>query len=98
MDKDSLQQTTLNIPADVADAVEVFLYTNLSTIISPTPSVLLTPNFQAGLLIALNSVGIRHNLGLANDLKDVLDAFIVANAGIISISTTTATVTPTETV
>lgn len=88
MDKELLPQATSGIPPDVADGLEVFLYTNLSTIISPTPSVLLTPDFQAGLLITLNDVGIRHNIGLSNDLKDVLDVFIVANARIISISTT----------
>jgi hypothetical protein len=84
MDKELLQQTTKYIPPDISDGLEVFLYTNLSSIISPTPSVLLTPSFQAGLLIALNDVGIRHNLGLAKDLKDVLDVFIVANASKIS--------------
>jgi len=88
MDKDLLQKTTSNIPPDIIDGLEVFLYTNLSTIISPTPSVLLTPSFQAALQVALNDVGIRHHAGLANDLKDVLDAFIVENARIISISTT----------
>jgi len=88
MDKEVLQQTTSGIPPDVVDGLEVFLYKNLSTIISPTPSVLLTPAFQAALQIALNDVGIRHHIGLANDLKDVLDAFIVENARIISISTT----------
>lgn len=88
MDKELLQQTTSNIPPDILDGLEVFLYTNLSTIISPTPSVLLTPSFQAALQIALNDVGIRHHVGLANDLKDVLDAFIIENARIISISTT----------
>jgi len=88
MDKELLQQTTSDIRPDIADGLEVFLYTNLSTIISPTPSVLLTSEFQAGLLIALNDVGIRHNIGLADDLKDVFDAFIVENAKIIFINTT----------
>ena len=50
--------------------------------------MLLTPGFQAALQIALNDVGIRHHVGLANDLRDVLDAFIIENARIISISTT----------
>jgi hypothetical protein len=63
------------------------LYTNLSTIISPNPSVLLTPAFQAALQVALNDVGIGHNVGLAKDLKDVLDIFITTNAATISVST-----------
>jgi hypothetical protein len=87
MDKALLQQAALDIRPDVADALEVFLYTNLSTIISPTPSVLLTPAFQAALQVALNDVGIGHNIGLAKDLKDVLDVFITTNAATISVST-----------
>lgn len=88
MDKKLLRKATPDIRPDVADALEVFLYTNLSAIISPTPSVLLTPAFQAGLQVALNDVGIRHSIGLSKDLKDVLDVFILANAEIISVDTT----------
>ena len=88
MDKELVQQTSLDIRPDVADALEVFLYTNLSTIISPTPSTLLTPAFQAGLQVALNDVGIRHNIGLSKDLKDILDVFIVTDVNAIVISTT----------
>ncbi len=73
---------------DVVDTLEVFLYTNLDTIMSPTRAVVLTPSFQAALVIALNDVGIRHHLGLAKDLKDILDVFIVTNAGAISTGTT----------
>ena len=88
MDKKLLRKATPDIRPDVADALEVVLYTNLSAIISPTPSVLLTPIFQAGLQVALNDVGIRHNIGVSKDLKDVLDVFILANAEIISVDTT----------
>jgi len=88
MDKELLQQATSDIGPDVADALEVFLYTNLSTIISPTPSVLLTPAFQASLQAALNDVGIGHNIGLAKDLKDILDVFILTNINIIAVDTT----------
>lgn len=83
-----LQQAILDLGPDVADALEVFFYTNLSAIISPNPSILLTPAFQAALQSALNDIGIRHNIGLANDLKDVLDVFITDNASIIAVSTT----------
>ena len=86
MDKEFLRQTTPGLPHDVADTVEVFLYRNLSAIISPTPSVLLTPVFQAGLQAALNHVGTGYNVGLAKDLKEILDVFIVTNAGVISVS------------
>ncbi|SFM35015.1 hypothetical protein [Pelosinus propionicus] len=88
MENDLFQQTVINIGPDVVDAVEVFLYRNLSAIISPNPSIILTPTFRAALQVALNDIGIRHNIGLADDLKDILDIFITDNAGIISVSTT----------
>lgn len=88
MENDLLQPLVSNIGPDVVDAIEVFLYRNLSAIIAPDPSMILTPAFQAALQVALNDVGIRHNIGLADDLKDVLDVFITKNAGIITISTT----------
>ena len=88
MGKELLRQTTSDIRPDITDALEVFLYTNLAAIISPNPSILLTPAFQAGLQVALNDVGIEHNIGLAKDLKDVLDAFITTNANTIAVSTT----------
>lgn len=71
------------IRPDIGDQLEVFLATNLSTIVSPNPEVLLTPQFQASLDSALNSVGIRHNIGLQSDLKDILDVYIIVNASII---------------
>ena len=88
MKKDLPSQVTLDISPDVSDELEVFLYTNLSTIISPNPSVLLTPAFQAALQAALNDVGIRHNIGLPKDLKDILDVFIITNINIITVDTT----------
>lgn len=72
------------IRPDVADELEVFLYTNLSAITSPHPDVLLTPAFQASLNSALNNIGIRHNIGLESDLKDILDVFIIANVNKIT--------------
>ena len=88
MNSELPQQTTLGIRPDVADALEVFLYTNLSKIISPNPSVLLTPEFQAGLQSALNDVGSLHSAGLPQDLKDILDAFILTNINTIAVDTT----------
>ena len=82
------QQTKYRLPSDVSDELAVFLSTNLSTIISPHPSVLLTPAFQAALQSALNSVGSRHHLALSKDLKDILDVFIIANINVISVDTT----------
>jgi hypothetical protein len=78
-----LQQITSDFPADISDELEVFLYTNLTTIITPNQSVVLTPAFQAGLQEALNSVGSRHSEALPKDLKDVLDVFILTNLKII---------------
>lgn len=80
--------TTLDVGPDVADELAVFLYTNLSKIISPTKSALLTPEFQAGLLVALNDVGPRHSIGLPKDLKDILDVLILTNINTVVIDTT----------
>jgi hypothetical protein len=88
MYKELLRQVTSDLRPDIEDAVEVFVYTNLATIISPNPSILLTPAFQAGLQVALNDVGIGHNIGLPKDLKDVLDVFITTNAGALVVGTT----------
>lgn len=88
MNSKFFQQGAITIPPDISDGLEVFLYTNLSAIISPTLSVLLTPAFQTGLQIALNDVGPRHNIGLPKDLKDVLDVFIIINVNRIVVDTT----------
>ena len=89
MDMKLVQRNTLDIPKDIADELEVFLYTNLSAIISPNSSVLLTPEFQAGLQVALNDVGIGHKEGLPQDMKDILDVFIITNLTIVVVNTTT---------
>jgi hypothetical protein len=73
---------------DISDTLEVFLFTNLSTIVSPNPSVLLTPTFQTSLQAALNSVGEYHNIELADDLRQILDVFVITNINIISVNTT----------
>lgn len=87
MDNELLRQI-IATDSDVADAVEVFLYINLSTIISPDPSVLLNPAFQAGLQSTLNDVGIRHNIALSKDLKDIFDVFVISDINIIAVDTT----------
>ncbi|MBP2663468.1 MAG: hypothetical protein H6Q71_1416 [Firmicutes bacterium] len=81
MSKVSLSRAETILPPDIGDQLEVFLYTNLSTIVSPNPDVLLTPRFQAALTSALNDVGVRHNIAVPSDLKDIFDVFIVMNAG-----------------
>lgn len=81
-------ERAISTTLDISDTVEVFLFTNLSTIVSPNPSVLLTPSFQTGLQAALNEVGERHNIELPKDLKDILDVFVVMNINVISVSTT----------
>ncbi|HWR44969.1 hypothetical protein [Sporomusa sp.] len=84
MNKVLLHREAAVIRPDISDELEVFLYTNLSAIVSPNPEVLLTPSFQAALNSALNSVGSRHNIALPSDLKDILDVFIISNAGKIA--------------
>lgn len=88
MEEDLFPTSRLSPGPDIIDAVEVFLYRNLSGIISPDPSILITPAFRASLQVALNDVGIRHNMGLADDLRDILDVFVCQNAGTLSVSTT----------
>lgn len=88
MDKILLQQVPSGIPPDLGDAVEVFLYTNLNTIISPDPSVLLTPDFQAGLQATLNAVGGTHHSTLPRDMKEILDVFVIVDINIIAVDTT----------
>ena len=77
----SLSRSETILPPDIRDELEVFLYTNLGAIISPNPDVLLTPRFQAALASALNGVGVRHNTAVPSDFKDILDVFIIMNAG-----------------
>ena len=79
MNTSLLNREAVGIRPDISDELEVFLYTNLSAMISPNPNVLLTPSFLAALTSALNNVGIRHNIALPNDLKDILDVFIISN-------------------
>jgi len=74
-----LNRQPLGIRPDIRDQLEVFLYTNLSAIISNDP-VILTPEFKASLTIALNSVGERNHLSFPRDLMEVLDVFVIANA------------------
>ena len=62
---------------DIQDQLQVFVYTNLSTMIAPHQEVLLRRSFRAALTTALNDVGERHNIELPNDLKDILDIFII---------------------
>lgn len=81
MSKVSLSRSETILPPDIRDELEVFLYTNLSAIVSPNPDVLLTPRFQAALASALNGVGVRHNTAVPSDLKDIFDVFIIMNAG-----------------
>lgn len=79
MNTSLLNREAVGIRPDISDEIEVFLYTNLSAIVSPNPNVLLTPSFLASLTSALNNVGIRHNIALPSDLKDILDVFIISN-------------------
>lgn len=69
----------LGIRPDIRDQLEVFLYTNLSAIVSNDP-VILTPEFRASLTVALNSVGETHHLSFPRDLMELLDVFVIENA------------------
>ncbi|TCL36913.1 hypothetical protein EV210_107178 [Anaerospora hongkongensis] len=74
-----LNRQPLGIRPDIRDQLEVFLYTNLSAIVSNDP-VILTPEFKASLTVALNSVGEKHHLSFPRDLMELLDVFVIENA------------------
>jgi hypothetical protein len=59
------------------------VFSNLNAIISPGAVIMLTPDTQAALVTGLNSIQVRDSTDLSNDLKDVLDVFIIANASAI---------------
>ena len=80
MDKALFSRADTVLPPDIGDELEVFVYKNLSTIISPHPEVLLTPSFRAALVSALNNVGPRPT-NVQKDLVDIISVFIIANAG-----------------
>jgi hypothetical protein len=67
------------------DVVEVFLYTNLATMISPNPLVLLTPSVRAALVQDINLLtgGYR----FPNDLQAILNAWVLTNINQVSVST-----------
>lgn len=81
MNKLSLSRADSMISPDIGDELEIFLYTNLSALVSSNPDVVLTPSFQAALASALNSISGRHNITtLPNDLTNILEVFIIMNA------------------
>lgn len=74
-----LHREPLGIRPDIRDQLEVFLYTNLSAIVSNDP-IIFTPKFRASLTVALNSVGERHHLTFPRDLMEILDVYVIDNA------------------
>ncbi|TWH46067.1 hypothetical protein Salpa_2013 [Sporomusa sp. KB1] len=81
MNKISLSRAESMISPDIGDELEIFLYTNLSALVSSNPDVVLTPSFQAALTSALNSIDGRHNITtLPSDLTNILEVFIIMNA------------------
>jgi hypothetical protein len=79
MNKVLLHREPLGIRPDIRDQLEVFVYTNLSAIVA-NDTAIITPEFQASLTVALNTVGERHHGGFPRDLRDILDVFVIANA------------------
>lgn len=69
---------------DGRDRIEVFLYDNLSIIVSPHPEVLLTPSVRAALIVDINYLaGTFH---FPPDLQQILNAFILTNIEQVSVS------------
>jgi len=64
------------ISADLLDAVEVFVYTNLSIIISPNPTVPLTNSLKSILLAYVNRYP---GAFLPPDLQQVADAWVLTH-------------------
>lgn len=75
------------VPSDINNILRVFTFSNLSALTTPGAVVVLTPDVQAALVVGLNSIRVRDSTDLENDLKDVLDTFIISNAGTITSST-----------
>lgn len=86
MNKPLLRQIEV-VPSDINNVLRVFLFSNLSEIITPDDVVEITPPVQASLVIGLNNIQTRNTANLENDLNDILGTFIIANASQIITST-----------
>lgn len=64
------------IPADLLDAIQVFVYTNLSVIISPSP-ILVLPNSTKSIILAY--VNRYPGFFLPKDLQQVTDAWVLTH-------------------
>ncbi|MDU4959223.1 MAG: hypothetical protein E6X17_00965 [Sporomusaceae bacterium] len=79
-----LRQAANAIPTDLNTILRVFTFDNLAALITPDSVIQLTPDTQAALVAGLNSIQVRDGSDLSTDLQDVLDVFIIANAGVIA--------------
>jgi len=82
-----LRQTEV-VPSDINNILRVFVFSNLSELTSPDSVILVTPAIQAAMVVGLDSIQTRDSTDLTNDLKDILDIFIISNASAITNSTT----------
>lgn len=73
------------VSADLLDAIQVFVYTNLSVIISPNP-VLVLPNSTKSIILAY--VNRYPGSFLPKDLQEVADAWVLTHINSFSETTT----------
>lgn len=69
---------------DGRDRAEVFLYNNLSRIISPHPEVIFTPSVRASLINMIN--GLPGGYGFPPDLQEILNVFVLEKLSQVSVS------------
>jgi len=70
------------IKTDLKDLIQVFVYTNLSTIISPEPLLRLPPTTKNILEAYINYL--PGGFGFPRDIQEILNVFILTNLHIIS--------------
>ena len=77
----SSESTAPGLRADLLDAIQVFVYTNLSIIISPNP-VLVLPNSTKSVILAY--VNAYPGTFLPRDIQEVADAWVLTHVNSFS--------------
>ena len=81
----STEAAEVRLKTDLLDLIQVFVYTNLSTIVSPNPLLVLPPGTKSVLEAYINFLPGGF---FPKDIQEILNAFILTNLNSISIKTT----------
>lgn len=76
------EQRPDTLKTDLRDIIQVFVYNNLSVIISPDPLLRLPPTVRAALEAYINYL--PGGFGFSSDIQDILNAFVLTNINSIS--------------